>query len=110
MDEPATAILHTTPTPADASTQAQVQMTGETEVLRTGTDELVVQRSRGFDKRLLAVPIFLAIAVLLLAGCSAIALLALVPMYLAGRDRAFLFLTLLQVAVLLAAASGWMVH
>lgn len=64
MDEPATAILHSTPTPADASTQAQVQMTGETEVLRTGTDELVVQRSRGFDKRLLAVPIFLAIAVL----------------------------------------------
>ena len=46
----------------------------------------------------------------ILAGCSAIALLALVPMYLAGRDRAFLFLTLLQVAVLLAAASGWMVH
>ena len=46
----------------------------------------------------------------ILAGCSAVALLALVPMYLAGGDRAFLFLTLLQVAVLLAAASGWMVH
>lgn len=42
----------------------------------------------------------------ILAGCSAVALLALVPMYLARRDRAFTALTLLQVGVLVAAASG----
>ena len=46
----------------------------------------------------------------LLAGCSAPALLALVPLYLAGRDRAFAFLCLLQAFVLLAAASGVMFH
>lgn len=46
----------------------------------------------------------------ILAGCSAPALLALVPLYLAGRDRAFVFLCLLQALVLLAAASGVMFH
>jgi hypothetical protein len=42
----------------------------------------------------------------LLAGCSLLALLALVPMYAARRDRAFAALCLLEAAVLLAAASG----
>ncbi|RYF37663.1 MAG: DUF1634 domain-containing protein [Comamonadaceae bacterium] len=42
----------------------------------------------------------------ILAGCSAPALLALVPLYLAQRDRAFLALCLLQAAVLVGAASG----
>lgn len=42
----------------------------------------------------------------ILAGCSALALLALVPLYIAQRERAFLALCLLQVAVLLGAASG----
>lgn len=42
----------------------------------------------------------------ILAGCSAIALLALVPLYHAQRDRMFVVLCLLQVAVLLGAASG----
>jgi hypothetical protein len=41
-----------------------------------------------------------------LAGCSLVALLALVPMYLAARDRAFVALCLLQCAVLMAAAWG----
>lgn len=42
----------------------------------------------------------------ILAGCSALALLALVPMYLKGRDRPFVALCLLQAGVLFAAASG----
>ena len=41
-----------------------------------------------------------------LAGCSAAALVALVPLYVAARDRAFLALVVLQVLVLLGAASG----
>jgi hypothetical protein len=41
-----------------------------------------------------------------LASCSAPALLALAPLYLAQRDRTFLVLCLLQAAVLLGAASG----
>jgi hypothetical protein len=46
----------------------------------------------------------------MLAGCSAVALLALVPLYARGRDRAFVALCLLQAAVLVAAASGVLVH
>lgn len=42
----------------------------------------------------------------LLAGCSLVALLALVPMYAQRRDRTFVALCLLESAVLLAAASG----
>jgi hypothetical protein len=42
-----------------------------------------------------------------LAGCSALALLALVPMYAAASDRPFVVLTVLQILVLVAAASGW---
>lgn len=42
----------------------------------------------------------------ILAGCSAVALLALLPMYLAQRERTFVALCLLQVAVLAGAASG----
>ncbi|MBI5276751.1 MAG: DUF1634 domain-containing protein [Burkholderiales bacterium] len=43
----------------------------------------------------------------ILSGCSAVALLALVPMYAAMRDRAFALLALVQAMVLLVAASGW---
>lgn len=46
----------------------------------------------------------------ILAGCSAVALLALVPMYASGRDRAFAGLCLAEAAVLLAAASGLVVE
>lgn len=46
----------------------------------------------------------------ILSGCSAVALLALVPMYAAGRDRPFVVLTLLQALVLVAAASGVVVE
>lgn len=42
----------------------------------------------------------------ILAGCSGAALLALVPMYLAQRERTFLVLCVLEVAVLAGAASG----
>jgi hypothetical protein len=46
----------------------------------------------------------------LLAGCSAVALLALVPMYAAASDRPFVALTVLQIMVLVAAASGLIVE
>lgn len=42
----------------------------------------------------------------ILAGCSMVALLALVPLYARSRDRRFMALCLAEVAVLLAAASG----
>ena len=47
---------------------------------------------------------FVGIAVL--AGCSAVCLLSLLPLYLQRRDRAYLGLCLAQVAVLLVAAAG----
>ncbi len=42
----------------------------------------------------------------ILAGCSVLSLLALVPLYAAARDRAFVVLCLLQALVVLVAASG----
>ncbi|MEO6334838.1 MAG: hypothetical protein ABIO91_07620, partial [Pyrinomonadaceae bacterium] len=64
IDEPATAILHSTSAPIEAATQAQIHMTGQTAVLPTGTNEVEVRKALGFDKRLLSVPLLLAIAVL----------------------------------------------
>jgi len=63
MDEPATAILHATEPPAEAATRAQIHMTDQTAVLPTGTGN-IVPRSYGFDKRLLAAPLLLAIIAL----------------------------------------------
>ena len=69
MDEPATAIL-SEPGPiatgslaGEAATRAQIQMTDQTAILPNGTDD-IVPKSRGFDKRLLAVPLILAVIVL----------------------------------------------
>ena len=45
----------------------------------------------------------------ILAGCSALALLALVPMYAASSDRALAALCLLEALVVAVAASGWAV-
>ncbi len=63
MDDPATAILHSTAAPGEAPTRAQIHMTEQTAVLPTGTGH-IVPRSTGFDKRLLAIPFLLAIIVL----------------------------------------------
>jgi TolB-like protein/Flp pilus assembly protein TadD len=63
VDEPATAILHSTGTPGEAPTRAQIQMTDQTAILPNGTGD-IVPKSRGFDKRSLAVPLLLAIIVL----------------------------------------------
>jgi TolB-like protein/tetratricopeptide (TPR) repeat protein len=60
FDEPQTAILHETAPQNEAATRAQIQITGETAVLPSGTNE-IAQRSTGFDKRLLFAPIVLAI-------------------------------------------------
>lgn len=46
----------------------------------------------------------------ILAGCSAVAVLALVPLYAARRDRSFVALCLLEATVLLLAASGVLVE
>lgn len=48
------------------------------------------------------------LGIAVLAGCSLPALLALVPLYAARRDRAFVLLCLAEVAVLVLAASGWL--
>ena len=43
----------------------------------------------------------------ILAGCSLVGLLALVPLYLRRGDKAYAALCLAEVAVVLLAASGW---
>lgn len=48
------------------------------------------------------------VGIAVLAGCSAVALLALVPMYAATRDKTFAALCLLHALVVLVAASGWL--
>jgi TolB-like protein/Tfp pilus assembly protein PilF len=62
-DEPATAILHSTAAPGEAPTRAQIHMTDQTAILPTGTGD-IVPKSRGIDKRLLAILVLLAIIVL----------------------------------------------
>jgi TolB-like protein/Flp pilus assembly protein TadD len=61
-DEPATAILHETAAPGEAATRAQINTTNETAMLPANTGD-IVPTSRGLDKRLLAVPLLLAIIV-----------------------------------------------
>ncbi|MEO7659452.1 MAG: hypothetical protein ABIV48_07545 [Pyrinomonadaceae bacterium] len=60
MDEPATAILHSTDIPGEASTHAQIHMTDQTAGLPANTGE-IVPKARGFDKRLIAAPLFAVI-------------------------------------------------
>ena len=63
MDEPVTEILHETPPPNEAATRAQIHTTDHTAILPTGAGD-VVPNPRGFDKRLLVVPVLLTIIVL----------------------------------------------
>lgn len=46
------------------------------------------------------------VGIVILAGCSVLALLALVPLYLRRGDRAFVALCIAEVAVVVLAASG----
>ena len=46
------------------------------------------------------------VGIVILAGCSLLCLLALVPLYLGRGDKAFAVLCLVEVAVVLLAASG----
>ena len=62
-DEPATAILHETAPPSEAKTRAQINTTGQTAILPSGITDTP---TRGFDKRLLAIPLLLVIIVF---GC-----------------------------------------
>jgi len=48
------------------------------------------------------------VGIAILAGCSVICLLALVPMYLRDGDRAYAALCTVEALVILVAASGWM--
>ena len=47
------------------------------------------------------------VGIAILAGCSLVCLLALVPLYWRRGDRAFVALCMAEVAVVLLAASGW---
>ena len=62
MDEPNTAILQTTDAVGNAPTRTQRHTTQGTAVLPSGVTE--VPASKGFDKRLLAISLFLAVAAL----------------------------------------------
>lgn len=57
--EPQTAILHETASPSEAATRAQIHTTELTDALPNGSAELPVSKS--FDKRLLIVPVVLAV-------------------------------------------------
>ena len=48
------------------------------------------------------------LGIALLASCSVPCLLALVPAYLARRDKAFALICVAEVAVIALAASGWL--
>ena len=48
------------------------------------------------------------VGIAILAGCSLVCLLALVPLYWRRGDRAFVALCLAEVAVVVLAASGWL--
>jgi hypothetical protein len=58
MDEPKTAILHSTAAPDDAPTRAQIYTTDKTAVLPSGIAD--VPKTRVFDKRLLLAPLVLS--------------------------------------------------
>ena len=62
-DEPQTAILHSTAGPGEAATRAQIQITDRTAILPTGTGDAVL-KSRGHDKRRVAIPFLLATIVI----------------------------------------------
>ncbi len=62
MDEPQTAILHSTEPPSEAATRAQIHTTDKTAVLPSNIAD--ISRSRSFDKRLLFAPLALAVIVL----------------------------------------------
>ena len=61
MDEPKTAILHSTEPPSEAATRAQIHTTEQTAILPAGINDA---GKRGFDKRLLAIPVLLGIIIL----------------------------------------------
>jgi len=63
MDEPTTAILHSTAAQGEDPTRAQIQMTDQTAIFPANTGDIVPQ-PRGFDKRLLFAPLALAVIVL----------------------------------------------
>jgi TolB-like protein/Flp pilus assembly protein TadD len=58
--EPATAVIHTTDAVGDAPTRAHINTTGQTAVLPS---ESIAMPKRGFDKRLIAVPLVFAIII-----------------------------------------------
>ncbi len=62
MDEPKTAILHTTDALGEAPTRVQIHTTEQTAVLPSGVAD--IPTSKTFDKRLILAPVFLAIIVL----------------------------------------------
>lgn len=62
IDEPATAILRETSPPNEVLTRSQIHTTEQTAVLPSGATE--VSKSKAFDKRLIFVPLALAVVVI----------------------------------------------
>src|SRR3954462_6171039 len=62
-DEPATAILRTSDAAGDAPTRAQIHTTGQTPFPPEATSK-VTSDLRGFDRRLLAIPVLLVLVVI----------------------------------------------
>jgi len=62
MDEQVTAILHESAAPSEAPTREQIHTTEKTAVFPSGVAD--VPKAKGFDKRLLLVPLALAVIVL----------------------------------------------
>lgn len=48
------------------------------------------------------------VGIAILAGCSLVCLGALIPLYLRRGDKAFAFLCVAEIAVVVLAASGWL--
>src|SRR5688500_2041223 len=60
VDEPQTAILHETASPAEAQTRAQIQLTDQTAIYTNGADD-IAPPPRRFDVRLIAALLLLAL-------------------------------------------------
>jgi TolB-like protein/Flp pilus assembly protein TadD len=64
MDDPVTAILHSTADPSESPTREQIHTTDLTAILPTGVSDVRPSPPRNLDKRLVATPVLLAVIVL----------------------------------------------
>jgi len=62
VEEPATAILHSTGPPSETETRGQIHLTDDKPV-SPSVSEGFIARPRGFDKRLLAIPVVIGVVI-----------------------------------------------